>query len=84
MQISCTKKDKNDFIKFLQSFTCHNPFNVDEKDVLMNVVTGIIANKKLNVDEAVQIGKKIHQDLDGTKFIDINFVKTKPNRSRHS
>ena len=77
MQISCTKKDKNDVIKFFKSFTCHNPFNVDEKNVLMNIVTGIIENKKINVDEAVQIGKKIHQDLDGTKFIDINFVKAK-------
>ena len=50
MQISRTKKDKNDVIKFL---TCHNPFNVDEKNMLMNIATGIIENKKINVDEAV-------------------------------
>ena len=50
MQISRTKKDKNDVIKFL---TCNNPFNVDEKNMLMNIATGIIENKKINVDEAV-------------------------------
>ena len=75
LQISRTKKDKNDAIKFLKFVTYHNPFNVDEKDVLMNIATGIIANKEINVDEAVQIGKKIRKGLDGTKFIDIKFVK---------
>ena len=50
---------------------------MDEKDVLMNIATGIIVNKDINVVEAVQIGKKIHQDLDGTEFNDIKFVKTK-------
>ena len=77
MEISRTKKDKNDVIKFLKFLTCHNPFNVDKKDVLLNIATGIIANREINIDEAVQIGKKIHQDLDDTKFIDIKFVKAK-------
>ena len=48
--------------------------------MLRNIVTGIIAKKEINVDEAVQIDKKIHQDLDGTKFIDIKFVKAKQAR----
>ena len=77
IEISCTKKDKNDAIKFLKFLTWHNPFNVDEKNVLLNIATGIIANKEINVDEAVQTGKRIHQVLDGTKFIDIKFVKAK-------
>ena len=82
IQISCTKKYKNDALKFLKFLTWHNPFNVDEKGVLMNIATGIIANKEINVDEAVQIGKRIHQVLDGTKFIISSLLK--PNRPRHS
>ena len=77
IQITRTKKDKNDAIKFLKFLTWHNPFNVDEKGVLMNIAAGIIANKEINVDEAVQIGKRIHQVFDSTKFIDIKFVKAK-------
>ena len=77
IQITRTKKDKNDVIKFLKFLTWHNPFNVDEKGVLMNIAAGIIANKEINVDEAVQIGKRIHQVFDSTKFIDIKFVKAK-------
>ena len=48
MQTSHAKKDKNDVIKFLKFLACHNPFNVDEKDGLMNILTGIIANKERN------------------------------------
>ena len=47
----------------------------------MNITTGIIANKEINLYEAVQIGKKIHQDLDSTKFIDIKFVKAKQTKT---
>ena len=47
----------------------------------MNITTGIIANKEINLDEAVQIGKKIHQDFDSTKFIDIKFVKAKQTKT---
>ena len=74
------KEYKNDVIKFLKFLACHNPYNVEEKDVLRNIATGIIAKKEINVDEAVQIDKKIHQDLGGTKFIDIKFIKAKQAR----
>ena len=35
----------------------------------------------MQIDEAVQIGKRIHQNLDGSKFIDIKFVKDKKTKT---
>ena len=49
--------------------------------MLINIATRVIENKQINVDEAVQIGKRIHQNLDGSKFIDIKFVKDKKTKT---
>lgn len=49
--------------------------------MLINIATRIIENKEINVDKAVQIGKRIHQNLDGSKFIDIKFVKDKKTKT---
>ena len=47
----------------------------------INIATRIIGNKEINVDEAVELGKRIHQNLDGSKFIDIKFVKDKKTKT---
>ena len=75
MYQSRTKKDTNDVFEFVKFLSGHNPFDLPQGDMLMNIATGVVASDGINVDEAVTIGIKIHKKIDDTKFGDIKLVK---------
>ncbi len=62
-------QDKKDLETFTQYLQTHNPFAVDE-DHLQNIATGVIADARVTVDDAVNIGNRIHAKLNNQRFAD--------------
>ncbi len=65
-------KDLQTFVDFLQD---HNPFSVEDDTQLKNVATGLIADERVNVPDAVNIGQAINNKLDNQKCGDIVLKK---------
>jgi hypothetical protein len=71
MHMGCRKQDCEDLQKFVTFLKNHNPFTVDDEEQLRNVSTGMIADERVNVDDALTIGLEIHKKITGQKFGDI-------------
>ena len=71
MQKGRRKKDNEDLKKFTYFLMVNNHFTQPDKTLLVNIATGVVARSKVNVEDAVNIGKKIHAKLDGCEWQDI-------------
>ena len=56
------------FLSFLRS---HNPFTSDDPTQLRNISTGVVADHRVNVDDALNIGNRICNGLRGQRFGDV-------------
>ncbi len=65
------KQDKEDLDKCLHFLQHHNPFTVGVDDQLRNVSTGVIADSRVNVDDAIDIGQMINNKLTGQRYGDV-------------
>ena len=53
------RKERNRHLRnFIDFFEVHNPFTAPSTD-LINIATGVVASEELNVDKAIEIGKKL-------------------------
>ena len=57
-------------------YETHEPFDEDEKN-LKCLSSGLVdVDGKINCDDAEDIGKKIHEKMDGNVFYDISLKRT--------
>ena len=70
------QRDHKDLKLFTNFLKMHNPFTVDANEELRNVVTGLIADSTVNVDDAVNVGKKIHAKLTGQSIGDVTLKRS--------
>ena len=66
-------KDLKTFQTFLES---HNPFTTTDCTQLRNISTGVIADARVNVDDAKSIGIEIHNQLTDQRYGDITMKKS--------
>ena len=53
----------------------HNSFSSDDPTQLTNISTGVVADHRVNVDDALTIGAKIQERLTGKRFGDDTMKK---------
>ena len=70
------KKDLKDLKTFTNFLESHNPFVSKDGNQLINIATGIIADERVNVDEAVAIGRRIQDTLDDKKYGEISLKRS--------
>ena len=68
-------RDHDDLQKFLVFLRSHNPFTSADPTQLRNIYTGLVADHRVNVDDALTIGAKIQEILTGKRFIDVTMKK---------
>jgi hypothetical protein len=69
------KKDLNDLQIFQAFLECHNQFTTADCNQLINISTGVIADDRMNVDNAISIGTAIHE-LTDKKFGDFTMKRS--------
>ena len=69
------KRDDKDRTTFLDYLTERNPFKSQNEKSLRNIETGALADNRVNVDSAKNIGKNIIADMEGKAVIDYTFKK---------
>ena len=74
MRMSQRQEGHQHLRKFIDFFEIHNPFS-DSCSELKNVATGVIASVKVNVDDAVDIGKSILNKINGKSVGKVSFKK---------
>ena len=62
-------------VKFYNFLSVHNPYKISDKNTLVNIATGLVASDDVDMDNAIEIGERIHQKIDGTNFGDIKLRK---------
>jgi hypothetical protein len=68
------RRDVEDMKKFTLFLREHNPFAVED-DQLRNIATGLIADHRVTADDAIDIGRRIHEKLNEKRFGDITLKK---------
>ena len=58
-------RDHDDLQKFLVFLRSHNPFTSDDPTQPRNMSTGLVADHRVSVDDALTIGAKIQEILTG-------------------
>ena len=71
-RIKRNDKDRNTFLDYL---TERNPFTSQNEESLRNIETGALADNRVNVDSAKNIGELIIADMEGKAVIDYTFKK---------
>ena len=69
------KRDDKDRTTFLDYLTERNPFTSQNEESLRNIETGALADNRVNVDSAKNIGELIIADMEGKAVIDYTFKK---------
>ena len=69
------KRDDKDSNTFLDYLTERNPFTSQNEESLRNIETGALADNRVNVDSAKNIGELIIADMEGKAVIDYTFKK---------
>ena len=64
--------DLQTFLVFLRS---HNPFSPDDPTQLRNISTGVVADHRVNADDALTIGDKIQERVTGKRFGNVTMKK---------
>lgn len=57
------KRDQIDLAKIREKLEMHNPFSTDP--TLRNIVTGVVAEDNVNVDNYAEVGKQIIEKMEG-------------------
>ena len=83
LSASQVSRDKADLGKVAEKLACFSPFSTDES--LRNIITGINANKDVNVQDLFKIGRDIVRKMDGHSVFSYSHkrnlkVKTHPAR----
>ena len=71
------KKDSEDMQKMLSFLQTHNPFTPTTDNVLVNIATGVVASDQVNVDEALIVGRKIHDSITNKTFSQVSLKRKK-------
>ena len=61
-------RDHDDLQKFPVFQLSHNTFTSDDPTQLRNIYTGVVADHRVNVDDALKIGAKTQEKLTGKRF----------------
>ena len=70
---------KNDALhmeKFLNFLKSHNPFSTPDGKSLVNISTGLIADERVNVERADEIGRKIQSSITGRSIGNMSFKRS--------
>lgn len=74
MSKSRIDRDAKDTVTLLFALQDRNPFCQDSE--LMNIMTGVCATPKVNVDDARRIGQKILKSMEDQKVVEYTFKKS--------
>lgn len=67
-------RDNNDLSKFVQFLTIHNPF--DQNSEFRNISTGVVADERVDVATAIEIGRKLQNKITGQTIGKLVFKKS--------
>ena len=68
-------RDHDDLQTFLVFLRSHNPFSSDDPTQPRNISREVVADHRVNVDDALNIGAKIQERLTGKRFGDVTMKK---------
>ena len=68
-------RDHDDLQTFLVFLRSHNPFLSDDPTQPRNISRGVVADHRVNVDDALNIGAKIQERLTEKRFGDVSMKK---------
>lgn len=71
MGVSRMERDNKDISKMYDFFQEYNPFSEEIK--LKNIVTGLVANKAVNIDKAAEIGAEIMERMKDRVVAELTF-----------
>lgn len=63
--------------KMLSFLQTQNPFTPTTDNVLVNIATGVVASDQVNVDEALIVGRKIHDSITNKTFSQVSLKRKK-------
>ena len=72
MTLSGRKHDHEDLHKFTLFLQQHSPFCQADKTSLVNIATGVVADCRVNTDQAITVGWNVHSNLTGQRFGDVS------------
>ena len=75
MTFSGRKHDHDDLYKFKLFLHQHSPFCQADKTSLVNITTGVVADCRVNTDQAITVGWHVHSNLTGQRFGDVSLRK---------
>ena len=73
MRVSRQKRDKDDCEQLAEFFCSRNPFNKGKE--LLNIISGVIASKGVNVEDAKTIGEKIIEKMESANVKEFVFKR---------
>ncbi|KAJ8880710.1 hypothetical protein PR048_017180 [Dryococelus australis] len=73
LQDSRSSRDNRDIKKFLDWFSAHPPFQTPQ--VLQSIFTCVVADEKINCDQATAIGKRAVNHIIGGNFSDVEIKR---------
>ena len=75
LRISSTIKDSRDCNIFANWLADHSPFQYTENGALISISSGLVADEKVNCDEADVIGTSAAKSLEGKSFVDLKLSR---------
>lgn len=73
---SSIKRDTEDYLKFVEWLTAHNPFGPTECEELMSIADGLCAGAEVNCDRAIDIGIASMKAMVGVNAADVKLKRT--------
>ena len=75
LNLSRIKKDQEHFEKLSNFFTEYNPFTIEQVDNLVNIFSGVVARKEVNVHNALALGWAIQDKFTNNSVYDMKVSK---------
>ena len=75
LRASSTARDSTDFNTLFTWLKSHSPFSYHAVDGLVNIATGVIADKSANAEQAYDIGKALADEMTGKKHGDVKIKR---------
>lgn len=72
LRVSSTSRDTKDYETYFQWLQLHSPFLYEEHDSLICVVSGAVAGKYVNADQAFALGTKAASGITSQTYAGIN------------
>lgn len=73
---AAVKLDHDDLQTFPSFLQVYNPFTTEDSTKLINIATGLVADDRVNVEEAVSIGQKVHEKITNLTWENITFNRS--------